>query len=78
LIWPSNPGEREFHQAVRKVLVSVMPVVESEPAYREAKILERLVEPERVLIFRVPWVDDHGTVHINRGFRVEMSSAIGP
>jgi len=73
-----NAGEKEFHQAVREVVESVMPVVESEPAYREAGILERLVEPERVIIFRVPWVDDRGEVRINRGFRVEMNSAIGP
>ena len=73
-----NPGEAEFHQAVREVVDSVMPVVESEPAYQEAKILERLVEPERVIMFRVPWVDDRGEVHVNRGFRVEMNSAIGP
>lgn len=73
-----TPGEIEFHQAVREVVDSVMPVVESEPAYQEAKILERLVEPERVIMFRVPWVDDRGEVHVNRGFRVEMNSAIGP
>jgi len=73
-----HPGEVEFHQAVREVVESVMPVVESEPAYRKAKILERLVEPERVIMFRVPWVDDRGEVHINRGYRVEMNSAIGP
>ena len=73
-----NPGEVEFHQAVREVVDSVMPVVESEPAYQEARILERLVEPERVIMFRVPWVDDRGEVHVNRGFRVEMNSAIGP
>ena len=73
-----NPGEVEFHQAVREVVASVMPVVESNPVYQEAKILERLVEPERVIMFRVPWVDDLGEVHINRGFRVEMNSAIGP
>ncbi|MFC1597444.1 NADP-specific glutamate dehydrogenase [Planctomycetota bacterium] len=73
-----NPGEVEFHQAVREVADSVMPVVESEPAYQEAKILERLVEPERVIMFRVPWVGDRGEVHVNRGFRVEMNSAIGP
>ena len=73
-----NPGEVEFHQAVREVADSVMPVVESEPAYQKAKILERLVEPERVIMFRVPWVDDGGEVHVNRGFRVEMNSAIGP
>ena len=73
-----NPGETEFHQAVREVAESVMPVIESTPAYRHGKILERLVEPERVVMFRVPWVDDRGEVQINRGFRVEMNSAIGP
>ena len=73
-----NRGELEFHQAVWEVVESVMPVVEATPAYREAKILERMVEPERVLMFRVPWIDDQGEVQVNRGFRVEMSSAIGP
>ena len=73
-----NPGEVEFHQAAREVVDSVMPVVESEPAYQKARILERLAEPERVIMFRVPWVDDNGEVHVNRGFRVEMNSAIGP
>ena len=73
-----NPGEPEFHQAVREVVASVMPLVESTPRYRDAKILERIVEPERVIIFRVPWQDDAGEVHVNRGFRVEMNSAIGP
>ncbi len=73
-----NPGEEEFHQAVREVVESVMPVVESTPAYRHAKILERIVEPERVILFRVPWVDDQGGVHVNRGFRIEMNNAIGP
>ena len=73
-----NPGEPEFHQAVREVLECVMPVVEATPAYRKAKILERVVEPERVLMFRVPWVDDRGEVQVNRGFRIEMNSAIGP
>jgi glutamate dehydrogenase/leucine dehydrogenase len=73
-----NPGEREFHQAVREVIESVLPTVEATPAYRKAKILERLVEPERVLTFRVNWVDDNGEVQVNRGFRIEMNSAIGP
>ncbi len=73
-----NQGEEEFLQAVREVAESVMPLVEATPAYRQAQILERMVEPERVIIFRVPWVDDRGHVHVNRGFRVEMSSAIGP
>ncbi|MGE0791106.1 MAG: NADP-specific glutamate dehydrogenase [Sandaracinaceae bacterium] len=73
-----NPNEPEFHQAVREVVESVMPIVESTPAYRSAKILERMVEPERQIQFRVPWVDDRGEVQINRGYRIEMSSAIGP
>lgn len=71
-------GELEFHQAVWEVVDSVMPVVESTPAYRQAKILERIVEPERVVMFRVTWVDDGGEVHVNRGYRVQMNSAIGP
>ncbi|HNV86534.1 MAG TPA: NADP-specific glutamate dehydrogenase [Candidatus Omnitrophota bacterium] len=73
-----NPGESEFHQAVREVSESVMPFIEKNPKYEKAKILERMVEPERVILFRVPWVDDRGEVQINRGFRIEMSSAIGP
>lgn len=73
-----NPDQPEFHQAVKEVVENVLPVVERNPAYRQMKILERLVEPERVLMFRVPWVDDKGEVHVNRGFRIEMSSAIGP
>ncbi len=73
-----NPNEPEFHQAVREVVESVMPVVEATPEYRKAKILERIVEPERVILFRVPWVDDRGEVQVNRGFRIEMNSAIGP
>ena len=73
-----NPGEVEFHQAVREVIECVLPLVEATPAYRNAKILERIVEPERVILFRVPWVDDRGEVQINRGFRIEMNSAIGP
>ncbi len=73
-----NPGEAEFHQAVREVVQSVMPIVEATPIYRETKVLERLVEPERVIMFRVPWMDDKGQVQVNRGFRIEMSSAIGP
>ncbi|MCX7426802.1 MAG: NADP-specific glutamate dehydrogenase [Planctomycetia bacterium] len=74
----ANPGQIEFHQAVKEVVESVMPVVDATPAYRKAKILERLVEPERVILFRVPWVDDQGEIQINRGFRVQMNSAIGP
>ncbi|MGM9992771.1 MAG: NADP-specific glutamate dehydrogenase [Candidatus Bruticola sp.] len=73
-----NPGEPEFLQAVREVFSSVVPVVEANSVYRRMKVLERLVEPERVIIFRVPWIDDLGNVQINRGYRVEMCGAIGP
>jgi len=73
-----NPGEPEFHQAVREVVESVMPYCEEHPRYLEAKILERMVEPERVIIFRVPWVDDKGQLQLNRGYRIQMNSAIGP
>lgn len=73
-----NPGQPEFIQAVHEVAESVMPIIEATPAYRKAKILERLVEPERVILFRVPWVDDKGEIQVNRGFRIEMNSAIGP
>jgi glutamate dehydrogenase (NADP+) len=77
-VMEKNPGEAEFHQAVREVIESVMPVIEENPRYQEAKILERIVEPERVIIFRVPWMDDRGEIRINRGYRIEMNSAIGP
>lgn len=73
-----NPGEPEFHQAVEEVVTSLMPYLDRHPHYRKAKILERICEPERVIIFRVAWVDDRGEVQVNRGFRVEMNSAIGP
>ena len=73
-----NPNEPEFHQAVREVVESVYPVVEASRVYRDARILERLVEPERVVMFRVPWLDDQGQIQINRAFRIEMNSAIGP
>ncbi len=73
-----NPAEPEFHQAVQEVIESLELVLEKHPEYRIAKIIERIVEPERVIIFRVPWVDDEGEVHVNRGFRIEMNSAIGP
>ncbi len=73
-----NPGEKEFHQAVQEVVESVMPFIEENPKYRDAKILERMVEPERVLMFRVPWQDDKGEVQVNRGYRIEMNSALGP
>ena len=73
-----NPGEAEFHQAVDDVLMSLGPVLERRPDYVEASIIERLAEPERQIIFRVPWVDDQGRVNVNRGFRVEYNSALGP
>ncbi|CCH77246.1 glutamate dehydrogenase, NADP-specific [Nostocoides japonicum T1-X7] len=73
-----NPGEAEFHQSVHEVLDSLGPVVAKHPQYAEAAIIQRLCEPERQIIFRVPWVDDAGTVQINRGFRVEFNSALGP
>jgi glutamate dehydrogenase (NADP+) len=73
-----NPAEPEFHQAVQEVAESVAVVLDKHPKYREAKILERIIEPERVLMFRVPWLDDKGKVQVNRGFRIEMNSAIGP
>lgn len=73
-----NPGENEFHQAVQEVFESLDLVLERNPEYRKAKILERMVEPERVIIFRVPWMDDKSEVQINRGFRIQMNSAIGP
>ncbi|MHC4524471.1 MAG: NADP-specific glutamate dehydrogenase [Planctomycetota bacterium] len=73
-----NPVEKEFHQAVQEVAESVQDVIDKNPQYAKAKILERLVEPERQIMFRVPWVDDKGNVQVNRGFRVEFSSAIGP
>lgn len=73
-----NAGETEFHQAVREVLESLEPVVEMHPEYIEKGVLERIVEPERIIKFRVPWVDDNGKVQVNRGFRVQFNSAIGP
>jgi len=73
-----NPAEEEFHQAVQEVVESLIPFVEEHPKYKNAKILERLVEPERVILFRVPWVDDKGDIQVNKGFRIEMNSAIGP
>jgi glutamate dehydrogenase (NADP+) len=78
LVKAKNPAEPEFHQAVREVVESTALVIDRHPEYRTAKIMERLVEPERVIIFRVPWADDRGEVQINRGFRVQMNSAIGP
>lgn len=73
-----NPGEPEFHQAVREVLESLEPVIEKKPIYVTSGVLERLVEPERIVKFRVPWVDDNGNVVVNRGFRIQYNSAIGP
>lgn len=73
-----NPGEPEFHQAVHEVAETVIPFLENFPEYKRAKILERIAEPERVIMFRVPWIDDKGEFQINRGFRIQMNSAIGP
>ena len=78
MIKSRNPGENEFHQAVQEVAESLIPFIEENPKYKQAKILERIAEPERTIIFRVPWLDDKGEVQINRGFRIEMNSAIGP
>ena len=74
----NNPGETEFHQAVTEVVESVMGFIEKNPKYKDAKILERITEPERVIMFRVPWLDDKGEVQVNRGYRIEMNSALGP
>jgi len=73
-----NPGEEEFHQAVKEVLESIEPAMEKHPEFADARVVEQLVEPERQIIFRVPWKDDNGEVHVNRGFRVQFNSAIGP
>ena len=77
-VMEKDPGEKEFHQAVKEVLESVKPVLDRNPEFRRAAVLERIVEPERVIMFRVPWMDDEGQVYVNRGFRIEMNSAIGP
>jgi len=73
-----NPAQPEFHQAVQEVAESLATVLQQHPEYRKTKILQRIIEPERVILFRVPWMDDAGEVHVNRGFRIEMNSAIGP
>ena len=73
-----DPHEKEFHQAVEEVMESIKPVLDQNPYYRKAKIPERIVEPERVVMFRVPWMDDQGAIQVNRGFRVQMNSALGP
>ena len=78
LVLKRNPGEAEFHQAVREVLETLEPVVQRQKKYQHHRILERLTEPERVLMFRVPWTDDKGNIHVNRGFRIQFNSAIGP
>ena len=78
IVRAKNPTEFEFHQAVQEVFESLRPAVAQHPEYKEARILERMVEPERVIMFRVPWFDDKGKVQINRGFRIQMNSAIGP
>ena len=73
-----NPAEPEFHQAVQEVLESLRLVLERHPEFVRARIVERMVEPERVVMFRVPWFDDQGEIQVNRGFRIQMNSAIGP
>lgn len=73
-----NPAEPEFHQAVKEVVESLVPFIEENPKYKQGRVLERIVEPERVIMFRVPWMDDRGDIQVNRGFRIEMNSAIGP
>ncbi len=78
LVIAKNPSEVEFHQAVLEVAESIIPFIEENPKYKQAKIMERVTEPERVLMFRIPWNDDKGEVQVNRGFRIEMNSAIGP
>ena len=77
-IMKKNPGETEFHQAVHEVAESVIPFMEEHPEYKRIKVLERMAEPERVVMFRVPWIDDKGDFQVNRGFRIQMNSAIGP
>jgi len=78
IIKARDPGEKEFHQAVQEVIETVQPVLDRNPEYRHTKILERIAEPRRVIMFRVPWMDDSGEIHVNRGFRVQMNSALGP
>src|SRR3990167_2432929 len=73
-----DPDQPEFHQAVEEVLRSLWPFLQANPRYLQGGIVERMVEPERAILFRVPWVDDQGRVWVNRGYRVQMSSAIGP
>ena len=73
-----NPGEKEFHQAATEILMTLEPVINAHPEYEKAALLERFTEPERTILFRVPWVDDNGNVHVNKGYRVQFNSAIGP
>lgn len=73
-----NPAESEFHEAVEGVLATLGPVIDRHPEYLEAKLVERICEPERQIVFRVPWTDDRGQVHVNRGYRVEFNGALGP
>ena len=73
-----NPGEKEFHQAATEILNSLSVVFDKHPEYEEKGLLELLVEPERVIMFRVPWADDNGVIHVNKGYRVQFNSAIGP
>ena len=73
-----NPNEPEFHQTVEEVLSSIEPVLEANPEYITSGVVERMVEPERIIKFRVPWIDDKGNVQVNRGFRIQFNSAIGP
>jgi glutamate dehydrogenase (NADP+) len=73
-----NPGEVEFHQAATEILLTLEPVINAHPEYEKAALLERFTEPERTILFRVPWVDDNGNVHVNKGYRVQFNSAIGP
>ena len=78
LVCQRNPNEPEFQQAVKEVLESIEPCLEKHPEFKAAKIVERITEPERLIMFRVPWVDDKGEVQVNKGYRIEMNSAIGP
>jgi glutamate dehydrogenase (NADP+) len=78
LVKQKNPGESEFHQAVEEVLITLAPVFKKHPEFKDHKLLERIVEPERIIIFRVPWTTDHGEIMVNRGFRIQFNSAIGP
>lgn len=78
LVKRRDPEQKEFHDVVQEVFTSILPVLERNPKYKNHKILERLVEPERIVQFRVPWMDDRGEVQVNRGFRVQANSAIGP